>query len=88
MYRNQSRFGDPMAAYVKKRQSDEPPPIALPGGKRKKSGAPPPTLAALDRIGTPAHLRAGKQACHAAVLAALLLMTGYCGGSVYTVPHR
>ena len=39
MYRNQSRFGDPMAAYVKKRQPDEPAPVALPGGKRKKSGA-------------------------------------------------
>ena len=43
MYRNQSRFGDPMAAYVKKRQPDEPPPISLPGGKRNKSGVQPPS---------------------------------------------
>ena len=41
MYRNQSRFGDPMAAYVKQQKVDEPPPVALPVGKGKKSGAQP-----------------------------------------------
>ena len=39
MYRNQTRFGDPMAQYVKKRQTDEPPPVLPPPGKRRKAGA-------------------------------------------------
>ena len=39
MYRNQSRFGDPMAQYVRRRQSDDPPPVALPTGKKRKAGA-------------------------------------------------
>ena len=45
MYRAQSRFGDPMAAYVKQRQPTEPLPIALPGsGKHKKGRASHPLL--------------------------------------------
>ena len=41
MYRNQTRFGDPMAQYVKKRQPDDPLPVVPPPGKRRKAGENP-----------------------------------------------